>query len=461
MGAMSGPVLPSDGFKPGSATLEAPRSPLPTALPAGTLLRNRYRLTGTLKIGRVAAVYRAEEAETGRPVTVKIFHELGRNDRDRIVSFRRPKSSRLPRRELPASFAAVHACDLTDDGQLFLVTEVVQGTSLADLLKRTPALAPGRALELATRIGEALEAALNLGPLELPLAPADIVVDDADRVKLLRSDVLILRQLGLADQLAAAEAGERDPRYVSPEELAGIPPTERSVVYRFGVVLYELLCGKRTVRRDDAGRSSPQAAPITPEVAPGQHPELPASLDRLVSRMLDPEPRTRPADPTSIVNELWDVACRLRAASPPATTHIASSSATAGPPSPVRRSRARPWVLAGLPIALISGAILTWSTLVRSPSPAPPTPVPVLRRSSCPSPRPGGDKPAARRAPAPGPGGDKPAARSAAAEPATPSGPDLRLSDLPRPPPAPRPSGPPRVLVRPKKSAACRQSSEA
>ncbi len=384
MGAMSGPVLPSDGFKPGSVTLEAPRSPLPTALPAGTLLRNRYRLTGTLKIGRVAAVYRAEEAETGRPVTVQIFHELGRNDRDRIASYRRPRSSRVARPDMPGAFVTVHACDLTDEGQLFLVTEAVQGASLADILARTPKLAPARALELATRIGEALEAALNIGLLELPLAPADIIVDDADRVKLLRSDVLVLRQLGLAEQLAAAEATERDPRYVSPEELAGLPATERSVVYRFGVLLYELLCGEVPFDGTKPGDVHDQQLRSPPRRLRDRHPTLPASLDRLASRMLDPEPMARPADPTSILNELWEAACRFRTEAPPAPTDAASPSAMG--PVPVRRSWMRPLALAGLPIVVIGGAILTWSTLVRSPSPAPPTPVPVHSAVAVPPP---------------------------------------------------------------------------
>jgi eukaryotic-like serine/threonine-protein kinase len=426
MGAMSSPVLPSDGSKPGSATLEASRSPLPTVLPAGTLLRNRFRLTGTLKIGRVAAVYRAEEAETGRPVTVQIFHELGRNDRDRIAGFRRPRSSHLARPDLPGAFVTVHACDLTDEGQLFLVTEAVQGTSLADILARTPALAPARALELATRIGEALEAALNIGLLELPLAPADIIVDDADCVKLLRSDVLVLRQLGLAEQLAAVEATERDPRYVSPEELAGLPATERSVVYRFGVLLHELLCGEVPFDGTKPGDVRDRQLRSSPRRLRDRHPTLPASLDQLASRMLDPEPIARPADPTSILNELWEAACRFRTEAPPAPTGAASPFGTATGPVLVRRSWMRPLAIAGLPIVVIGGAILTGSALVRSPSPAPPNPVPLHSGVVVPLP--------------PVPVVISPPPVLPPPSPATPSGPDLRASDLPRPPAAPRPS---------------------
>ena len=131
---------------------------------------------------------------------------------------------------------------LTDDGRVFFVTEFVQGTSFADLIKRTPPLAPIRALEAAIRIGEAIEQTLNLGFVDVSLAPSDIVVDGDQRIRLPRSDVIVLHRLGLVDRQAAAETPVRDPRYLSPEELAGRPATERDVVYRFGLLLYELLC---------------------------------------------------------------------------------------------------------------------------------------------------------------------------------------------------------------------------
>jgi serine/threonine protein kinase len=253
-------------------------------------------------------------------------------------------------------------------------------------------------------------------------------VDDAHRVKLLRSDVLVLRQLGLAEQLAAAEATERDPRYVSPEELAGRPATERSVVYRFGVLLYELLCGEVPFDGTKADDVHDRQLRSPPRRLRDRHPTLPASLDRLASRMLDPEPMARPADPTSILNELWEAACRFRTEAPPAPTGAASPFGTATGPVLVRRSWMRPLAIAGLPIVVIGGAILTGSALVRSPSPAPPNPVPLHSGVVVPLP--------------PVPVVISPPPVPPSPSPATPSGPDLRPSDVPRPPAASRPSAP-------------------
>lgn len=360
---------PNGASEPGSATLtRAPRSHLPLAVAAGTVLRDRYRLTDTLEVGQVATLYRAEVVETGRAVAVKVFHEIGRNDRSRIEILHRPTPRGAARLDLPGAFVVVDECDLTDDGRLFLVTELVEGPSVADLLRRTPPLAPARALELAMRIGEALEQILNLGLLDLPVTPRDIIVDNADRVKLLRSDALVFRRLGLADQLAAAEAPGRDLRYASPEELAGLPATERSVVYRFGVLLYQLLSGtppfEGTTPADVRNR---QLRPL-PRRLQDRHPALPASLGRLVSRMLDPDPMARPVDLTWILNELWDAACRLRGETPVAPTHAATSSASVAPEPSVRRPRTRRWVLASLPILLVGGTFLAWRYLAVAPS---------------------------------------------------------------------------------------------
>ena len=318
MDDMNGPPAPSNGGSQSENTVlkRAPRAELPGAVGAGTVLSERYRLIGTPEVGQVATVYRAETIETGKAVAVKIFHEVGRNDRKRIELLRRPIARGAGRLDLPSVFVTAYECALTDDGRLFLVTELVDGPSVADLLRQGP-LTPLRALGLAMRIGEALEVVLNPGFLDLRVAPQDIaVVKDEDRVKLRRSDVPILRRLGLADQLAAAEAPGRDPRYAPPEELPGLPPTEAGVVYQFGLVLYELLCGSTPFDGATPAQVHERKLRPLPIQLRTRHRALPASVERLVSRMLHPDPRTRPGDLTLVLNELWDVLCHIRTKMP-------------------------------------------------------------------------------------------------------------------------------------------------
>ena len=370
-------VPPSGAFAPGSDALESAPKSLPLAVATGTIVRGRYCLTGTLEVGNVATLYRAEEVATGRAVAVKIFHEVGRNDQSRLEVLHRPGPRGAPRLELPNAFVAVHECGFTDDGRLFLVTEAAEGPSVADLLMRTPSLAPVRALELAMRIGEALEAVLNLGLLDLRVVPRDVVVvNDGDRVKLRRSDLPILRRLGLADGLAAAEAPGQDPRYASPEELAGLPATERSVVYRFGILVYELLCGSPPF----AGTTPAQVRDrqLRPLVVRFRDPHsgLPPSVERLVSRMVDPDPKARPGDLTGIVNELWEAAGHVRAKNPAVPGNTVSLVRPAATPG--RRFWTRRLALAGGPVLAIGATLLAWPYLVGGPS-ARTSPVPPAR----------------------------------------------------------------------------------
>jgi hypothetical protein len=363
-------VPPNGASAPGSVTLERAPQALPPAMATGTILRGRYCLTGLLEVGHVATLYRAEEVATGRAVAIKIFHEVGRNDRSRLEVLHRPGPGGAPRLELPSAFVAVHECGFADDGRLFLVTELAEGPSVADLLMRTPSIAPVRALELAMRIGEALEAVLNLGLLDLRVLPRDVVaVNDGDRVKLRGSDLPILRRLGLADELEAAEAPGRDPRYASPEELAGLSATERSVVYRFGVLVYELLCGSPPFAGTTPAQvRDRQLRRLAVRLQDPDH-ELPPSVERLVSRMLDPEPRGRPEDLTWIVNELWEAACYVRAKNPAA---LGDPALPAGPAiTPGRRFWTRRLALVGGPVLGLGATLLAWPYLVGGPTARP------------------------------------------------------------------------------------------
>jgi serine/threonine-protein kinase len=343
----------------------------------GTELGGRYRLTGTLATDQAGTVYRAEDAETGRAVAVRVFQEIGRHERSRLEGFHRAASRGTPRLELPSAFGTFHECDLTDDGRLFVVTELLEGPTVAELLRGTPPLDVTRALDLAIRIGEALEEVLNLGLFDLRVTPEDIVVPDAgDGVRLRGLDRLILWRLGLADRLTDSEDPGRGACYASPEELAGLSVTERSVVHRFGILLYELLAGAPPFPgTTPAEVREHQRRPLRARLR-DRHRGLPASVDRLVARMLDPDPQARPGDLAGILNELWDVSCRLRGKAPARPPGTASSARTASIP-PTGPARTGPWVLAGVPLLVLSGALLAWLYVAGGPTvrTAPPSPV--------------------------------------------------------------------------------------
>lgn len=354
----NGLASPEGQRAPRAASVAGPTraSDRPPALTTGAVLAGRYRVTGTIELDHVAARYRARALDSERELVIKVFHEIGRDDQGRIEHVRRASPLRVGRLELPGCFAAVEACGFTDDNRLFLAMEAVDDPSLAELLARPDRLPPDRSLELATEVGEAVEVALNLGLLDVRIAPDDIaVVNGGERVRLLRSDLPVLRRLGLADQLLAAEAPSRDPRYVSPEERAGLPATERSVVYGLGVLLHDLV----------------RAAP--------------PSVRRLIGRMQSSDPRARPADLAAILNQIWDARCQL-----PAETAVALPATRRTPRIVTGALTRRRGAVVTLFVLAAGGALLGWPHLAehpRNPRPVPTSGQPDVQATPAPLPR--------------------------------------------------------------------------
>jgi serine/threonine protein kinase len=344
---------------------------------SATILLGPYRLTRVLEVGPLATTYQAEEIDAQRSVTVKIFHEFGRHDWGLLDRLQGPTLRGASSPDLPRFFLPVNACDLGDDGRLFLATETVEGNTLADFAKTAPGLEPGRLLELAIRIGEALEVALNLGLVELPLAPDNVIVEEGDRPRLRRYEFTAVRHLDLADKLREMEIPVAALQYASPEELAGLPPTERSVIYRFGVLIYALLSGVPPFNGTTAAELRQQIR-RGPKPLQARQRALPRRLSKLVSRMMLLDPLHRPADVTSILNELWAAQCHQQ----PAATggrHDPSSARPAWsvPAASYRRFRWAAAVSAGS----VGLAILAWFHVhpgwPRGTSAPPPKPVHV------------------------------------------------------------------------------------
>ena len=249
-------------------------------LAPGTRL-GAYEILSSLGEGGMSDVYRARDTRLDRIVAVKIS-----------------KEEFTPRFETEARATAAlehqHICRLYDvchEGAVsFLVMEYVEGTPLAG------PLALERALTYARQIASALAEAHRRQIVHRDLKPSNILVTkggvkllDFGLAKLGRDDAP-LDDAALTRGITAAGTILGTLHYMSPEQLQGQPADSRSDIFAFGLVLYEMLTGKRAF--DGASAASVIAA-ILERPAPSVSSVAPASLDRLIARCLAKDPDDR------------------------------------------------------------------------------------------------------------------------------------------------------------------------
>ena len=255
---------------------------------SGTKLAH-YEILSPLGKGGMGEVWRARDTKLGRDVAIKSLPEEFAKDADRLARFER--EARLLASLNHPNIAAIHGFE-EDNGIHFLVLELVEGETLADQLKRG-AIPAEESLRLALQIAEALEAAHEKGVIHRDLKPANVKVTPDGKVKVL--------DFGLAKAFAGDEADvsvSNSPTlsmaatgqgiilgtaaYMSPEQAGGEAIDKRADVWSFGVVLFEMLSGRRVFTGKNVSRILASVLNSEPEWT-----SLPANIHPRVRMLLE------------------------------------------------------------------------------------------------------------------------------------------------------------------------------
>ena len=260
---------------------------------------NHYAIESQLGVGGMGEVYLAKDTKLGRSVAVKVLPEIFARDDDRISRFER-EAKLLASLNHP-NIAALYGMEVAD-GKHFLVMELVAGDTLAGRLLRGP-ISVGEMLKIALQIADALEAAHEKGVIHRDLKPANVKITPEGKVKVLDFGLAKAMESSPADanlsnsptlSMAATNAGVilGTAAYMSPEQANGFAADQRSDVFSFGCVLFEMLTGRQPFQ----GRT-------TSEVMAGvlvRDPDwnlLPGNLNprihELIRRSLEKEPKRR------------------------------------------------------------------------------------------------------------------------------------------------------------------------
>jgi serine/threonine protein kinase len=254
----------------------------------GSLLNNRYQLLERYGSGGMAVVFRGRDTLLDRYVAIKLVRDEEGRNANFDLQFQR--EARAAANLSHPNIVTVYDYGI-DNGQPFIVMELVPGTNLKALLRKRGRFTVDEGIPLMVQACAGLGYAHRAGLVHCDVKPHNMLVTPDNRLK--------VTDFGIARAMATLNPGERmdvvwgSPQYYSPEQAAGHVPSPASDVYSLGVVMYEMLTGTLPF----TGSSAEELARLHLEadpVPPSEYvPDIPPALEDIILKVLSKEPSAR------------------------------------------------------------------------------------------------------------------------------------------------------------------------
>jgi len=277
---------------------------------------NRYRIVGQIGRGGMGTILRAEHVGLGKEVAIKVLKSELMFDKVALARFE--KEARACAALSHVNLVTVFDYGITAIGQPYLVMEFVPGASLIEFLNSSESFSTDQLIDVLLQICNGLSYAHDNGVVHRDLKPGNIILSfnlqASETVKIVDFGVAKIEDMGGGFQMLTS-TGEvfGSPNYMSPEQCRGKVVDNRTDIYAFGCILYEILTGKQLFRAESIlavlDKQMKEAPPAI--VLSKRWKDAPLELSKIVMKCLEKDPDNRYQHISEIAQELQAVHNRI------------------------------------------------------------------------------------------------------------------------------------------------------
>jgi serine/threonine protein kinase/tetratricopeptide (TPR) repeat protein len=256
-------------------------------LTTGSTFAGRYQVIEELGQGGMGKVYKVHDTKIGEKIALKLIRPEAGLDKSSLERF----SNEL---KLARKIRHKNVCQMfdlgEDQGVRYITMEYVHGEDLKQLIRKVGRLSPGQAIAIARQVCDGLEEAHKLSVVHRDLKPQNIMLDDDGNARIM--DFGIARSL-TGKSITGAGVLIGTPEYMSPEQVEGKDVDQRSDIYSLGVILYEMVAGRRPFDGETALSIAHKQKYEAPEDPRKINPQIPEDLSRIILKCLEKDKAAR------------------------------------------------------------------------------------------------------------------------------------------------------------------------
>ena len=259
---------------------------------------SHYQILEHLGSGGMGVIYKAQDLKLDRPVALKFLPpDLTRDPEAKERFIHEAKAASALQH---ANICVVHDIDETDDGQMFISMEYLEGETLKKKLERGP-LTIGETIDIAIHIAQGLTKAHEHGIVHRDIKPANIMITSEGVAKIVDFG---LAKLSGRTMLTKAGSTLGTAAYMSPEQARGEPTDHRADIWSLGVVMYEMLAGQLPFRGEHEQAMLYLVINEDPEPIQKRVPAISPELVHTVNRTLEKDPASRYSSMAEVLDAL-------------------------------------------------------------------------------------------------------------------------------------------------------------